>query len=334
MWDVDFMNNFGVAGGGNAGFKFYNRTGASTSSILATIDSNGMAMPNAKRMTLGNLTATQNLVIGNDYVGGGNANNDFSVVIGNQQTGGGTSGTGTNAWQNTIVGSNCAPRITTGAQNAIFGYGNASNLLGGYLNTIVGYNCGTNITTGFGNTLIGSQGVANGLTTGSYNTYIGSGASSSSGTSTNEIVIGNAAGFSVGKGNNTFYVTGGASYQGNNLATWTIASDVNIKENIQNIDNSLAKVLKLRPVSYKYKENQKSDIGFIAQEYELLFPEQIVHSAPNEFHKTLGLEEVKGIQQNLIPYLIKAIQEQQLQIEELKATVQLLVEKVGLVKLI
>ena len=61
----------------------------------------------------------------------------------------------------------------------------------------------------------------------------------------------------------------------------------------------------------------KLSTGFIAQEYETVFPDHVSMHGPSVYEReTLGLESVKGILPNLVPFLVKAIQEQQSQIKE------------------
>ncbi len=87
-------------------------------------------------------------------------------------------------------------------------------------------------------------------------------------------------------------------------------SDENTKNNISNIDNGLNKVLQLRGVTYNWV-NDNSDIrnaGLIAQEVEAIIPEVVYSNDSNDF-KLLSYT-------GLIPYLIEAIKEQQLEIEQ------------------
>ena len=100
-------------------------------------------------------------------------------------------------------------------------------------------------------------------------------------------------------------------------ATITTISDQRLKENIRDLDDGLEKVLALKPRKFDWKENKGENIknarGFIAQELELVFPDMISNwtDEPPE-----GEEPYKAVNANLIPTLVKAIQEQQTQIEE------------------
>ena len=87
-------------------------------------------------------------------------------------------------------------------------------------------------------------------------------------------------------------------------------SDQSVKENIRPIENALERVIKSRGVLYdRIDSGEKDNIGFIAQELEVEFPELVV---TNEN----GTKAVKY--QNTVAVLFEAIKEQQKQIEELK----------------
>ena len=111
---------------------------------------------------------------------------------------------------------------------------------------------------------------------------------------------------------------GGAWFQGNNSASWSTTSDERVKENIVSLSSGLNVITALRPVEFDYKISKSHDIGFIAQEYQKILPEQINESAPLEGQEVFVTDgKVLGITPNLIPYLVKAIQEQQALIESL-----------------
>ncbi len=85
------------------------------------------------------------------------------------------------------------------------------------------------------------------------------------------------------------------------------SSDQRLKQDIKNLSYGLDEIMQLRPVSYNWKSNpeasQKS-IGLIAQEVQPILKELITTNT--EHNNTLGINYTE-----LIPILIKAIQEQQ-----------------------
>jgi hypothetical protein len=98
----------------------------------------------------------------------------------------------------------------------------------------------------------------------------------------------------------------------------TANSDRRIKTNIETIDGALDKVLKLRGVRFNKTEKGDPDkkyIGVIAQEVEEILPE-VVKKADDE-RGTLSVDYG-----NMVGLLIEAIKEQQKQIEELKAKLE------------
>jgi len=108
-------------------------------------------------------------------------------------------------------------------------------------------------------------------------------------------------------------------------------SDIKLKKDIEDIGNTLDKLINLRPVSYKlfskkeYSESIGKDsnyvlpnesikqVGLIAQEVQNIFPE-IVSRVDSQY---LGIKYME-----LIPLLIKALQEQQEIIEDLSARIE------------
>jgi hypothetical protein len=90
-------------------------------------------------------------------------------------------------------------------------------------------------------------------------------------------------------------------------------SDARLKTNTQPIPYGLTTLSQLRPVSYFWKDPSVYDgrkIGLIAQEVRKVVPE-VVYGEESE---TLGVNYAE-----LVPVLIQAIQEQQVQIEALQA---------------
>ena len=124
--------------------------------------------------------------------------------------------------------------------------------------------------------------------------------------------------YSTGAGAYRFYVGyGGTVYA--TSATITSLSDQRLKENIQDIDVGLDAVMALKPRKFDWKEgkgkNKKGDRGWIAQEFEQVFPDMIDtwrDPAPE------GEEPYKAVNADLIPVLVKAIQELTARLEVLE----------------
>jgi len=106
-------------------------------------------------------------------------------------------------------------------------------------------------------------------------------------------------------------------------------SDISIKENVRAIESPLAAILQIRGIQYDLKrdyftntqeenidklvEEGKNKYGVIAQELKEVLPDLVVN---NEESTLLGVNYVE-----MIPILIEAIKEQQIQIEELQAAI-------------
>ena len=109
-------------------------------------------------------------------------------------------------------------------------------------------------------------------------------------------------------------------------------SDENYKTNIKDLNYGLAEVMQLRPVSFTWKDSKTiigtgNNLGFIAQDLEKVVPDVVVKSQTemnletgtpmNSFSETYGVKYSE-----LIPVLVKAIQEQQAEIEQLKQQIK------------
>jgi len=126
--------------------------------------------------------------------------------------------------------------------------------------------------------------------------------------------------YSTGAAAYRFYVGyGGTVYA--TSTTITAISDQRLKENIRDLDDGLDVVMALKPRKFDWKEGKGADIknarGFIAQEFEAVLPDMIeewADPAPE------GEEPYKAINANLIPTLVKAIQELKAEFDAYKAS--------------
>jgi len=116
-----------------------------------------------------------------------------------------------------------------------------------------------------------------------------------------------------------FYVDSAGTVFATNT-TISAISDQRYKENIRDLDTGLDAILALKPRTFDWKEgkgkNIKDDRGFIAQEFEQVFPDLVDNwkdPAPE------GEEPYKSVRQDLIPVLVKAIQELSAKVAALEA---------------
>jgi hypothetical protein len=119
-----------------------------------------------------------------------------------------------------------------------------------------------------------------------------------------------------------FAVRGDGTIYSTNTSVQSI-SDIRFKENIRSLDSSIDKIMQIEPKIFDWKKGkgtgEKNVAGFIAQEIEKILPEIVSEFKDNiedsTLYKSVGYS-------SLIPYLVKAIQEQQAQIEELKELIK------------
>jgi hypothetical protein len=101
---------------------------------------------------------------------------------------------------------------------------------------------------------------------------------------------------------------------------WTNASDARYKENIRPVNYGLTEVMQLLPRAYNIIGSDKQEIGFVAQEVEPFIPELVestTNSVTNEERLSLSYGQLSAV-------LVKAIQEQQAIITDLKARIEVL----------
>ncbi|MGB0432140.1 MAG: tail fiber domain-containing protein, partial [Bacteroidia bacterium] len=300
--------------------------GENTGTAITTGYSNVLLGENAgEDITTGN---------GNTYIGQNVGSNtttgDWNTAIGINSMNSNTTGT-----QNTAIGNKSLFDNTTGTHNTAIGrYALRANTTGLY-NTSLGMDALGGNTEGESNLGLGFQaGYSN--TDGDGNVYIGyqAGYNASGdkklyidyGPSTSPLIYGEFA-------NNILEINGvlrpGANNThslGSSTKRWTAVhatngtiqtSDVRFKKNIENMSYGLDDLMKIRSVSYEWKEDSTGNtkLGFIAQELEQIVPEVV--TVANDSMQTRGVNYAE-----LVPVLVKAIQEQQAEIEAYKLKVE------------
>ena len=123
---------------------------------------------------------------------------------------------------------------------------------------------------------------------------------------------------------------------GSRTNTYSSISDIKLKENIIPATPKLQDLLKVNVVNYNFIDDEKKEkqIGVISQELEKIFPNMVFESEDYEEVEILDEEgkiskqkqslgtKTKSVKYSIfVPMLIKAMQEQQAQIEELKALI-------------
>jgi hypothetical protein len=91
-------------------------------------------------------------------------------------------------------------------------------------------------------------------------------------------------------------------------------SDKRLKENIKPLSLSIDTLLKIEPVEYTWKNSKTLGKGFIAQDLYKVYPEAVFKSETDDIKKDPWTID----QTQLIPLLVKSVQDQQKIIDELK----------------
>jgi len=136
------------------------------------------------------------------------------------------------------------------------------------------------------------------------------------GTSVNTISStgsGNIFYFNVGGTFASVYFSTAGPFQISNSPNWSTVSDTNVKTNLHSITNAVDKLNALNPVHFEYKDKLgETQTGFIAQEFETVFPGHTVETEiPKKYKQYMpeGQKTIKALDLNLTAYLVKAIQE-------------------------
>ncbi|MBN1988754.1 MAG: tail fiber domain-containing protein [Bacteroidales bacterium] len=129
-----------------------------------------------------------------------------------------------------------------------------------------------------------------------------------------------------------FVVVNGSATGRYTTSGWTHSSDIRLKQNIEKLGNVLPSIKQLQGVTFNFKNDPQniSQIGFIAQDVEKLFP-QLVTTDSNGF-KSIAYGQVSAVlvetikeQQNIIETQqeeIDALKQRVLELEKLKAEIE------------
>ena len=229
---------------------------------------------------------------------------------------------------NTAYGANSLDQCQTGGDNCVFGYTAAKKCSGSYntvlgrsagldmtsanSNVIVGNRAAFSISSASDNVIIGDRAAFSSLSTGSNNTIIGHDASSSSSSVSNEITLGDT----------------NISTLRCNVQTISSLSDARDKTDIVDIPTGLDFLNDLRPVKFKWQTRDGNgkdgsiSAGFLAQDLQKTQKESsaeflnlVMDNNPDR------LEAREG---QLIPVLVKAIQELSAKNDALEARIKTL----------
>jgi hypothetical protein len=109
--------------------------------------------------------------------------------------------------------------------------------------------------------------------------------------------------------------------------TYNSVSDYRLKENITPLENGLDRILQLKPSKFNWIETGEETEGFIAHELQEYFPDAVTGEKDAVYSSTGNMKPQSVDYGRITPLLVKAIQEQQAQIEELTQKVTALENK-------
>lgn len=214
---------------------------------------------------------------------GTNASGDYATAMGNI--------TAANGWASTAIGWST---VANGQASTAMGYNTLANIsfatamgyqtiASGENSTAMGYR---STAQPYGSVVLGRYNVISGTTDSWVDTdpvfIIGNGASAGSPSNAMTVLKNGQVGIGRTPAANELEVEGDASKS--IAGDWAANSDRRIKTDIQDIDDALTTISKLRPVKFKYTTEYKHDhpsiedvfyYNFIAQEYRDVFPQSV-----------------------------------------------------------
>lgn len=110
-------------------------------------------------------------------------------------------------------------------------------------------------------------------------------------------------------------VNGGVRGDGTNGVNYVATSDERLKENIEDVESGLSRVLQLKPRTYNFIGSDVPSTGFIAQELYKVFPEAV--SLPEDLHGDPNKDPWMVSYANLTPLLASGIKDMHLELEAL-----------------
>jgi hypothetical protein len=119
---------------------------------------------------------------------------------------------------------------------------------------------------------------------------------------------------------NTGTTNYGTVYLNGSVVVYGGQSDYRLKENIQPMSSGLDRVMNLKPVTFNWKRDNSYGEGFIAHELQEVVP--LAVTGTKDGLNEVGDPDWQNVDKShIVPILVKAIQEQQAQINELKAQI-------------
>ena len=112
---------------------------------------------------------------------------------------------------------------------------------------------------------------------------------------------------------------GSVSVASGTSVNFNTTSDERLKKNIVDASSQLDTIKNIKVREFDWKKNDFHEVGVIAQEIKTVVPNAVKEGGDDETKHPFGVDYGK-----IVPYLIKAVQEQQTIIEDLKSRVETL----------
>jgi len=267
-----------------------------------------------------NTTGGFNTAIGADALRE-NTTTEFNVAVGDGALSA-FNGTLASDGANTALGSIALNALTSGQENVVVGRRALEFATSGSNNVVVGWRAGDGLTTGSGNTFIGDQAGRNEGPDVSHVICLGTlGDTQAAGQTTdNRCYIGHIVGVTTGGPSPSLPVVIDQDGQ-----LGTIASSRRFKEEIEPIDQASEAVLKLKPVTFHYKNRDvKKDLtpqfGLIAEDVEQVDRDLVAYGKDGKVY-SVRYDAVNVMLLNEFLKEHKKVEEQQASITDLKSTV-------------
>jgi hypothetical protein len=285
---------------------------ASSSSFNTAIGFNALGNNTASNNTATGFEALFHNTLGTENTATGGATL-FANMTGNNNTASGFEAlfSNTSGSNNTADGLLALENNTTGHDNMAVGFEALANNKSGSSNIALGSDAGINLTTGSNNIDIGASGVAAEANT----IRIGK-----SGTQNRTFIVG-ISGKTVANG--VGVIVGPSGQLG------TVQSSARYKQDIKPMDKASELLLKLKPVTFRYKEELDPDkipqFGLIAEEVEKVDPDLVVKDEEGKV-STVRYEAVNAMLLNEFLKEHRRLEEQRTEFEAKFAQQQKLIE--------
>jgi len=212
--------------------------------------------------------------------------------------------------QNSATGFQAA-YVTTGSDNAAFGSGALGTNTTGGSNIAIGYQAGSNLTTGSSNIDIGASGSA-----GESNTIrIGKNSVQT------KTFIAGISGASLQSGMPVIVTSSGQ--------LGVLKSSARYKRDIRDMGDASDKLMKLRPVTFRYKADATGaeQYGLIAEEVAKVYPELVVRGADGKV-ETVAYQMLPAMLLNEVQKQARANQQPARRVEQKDAQIAMLQRQV------